>query len=68
MRTPKQYVKIGDRVRARDTGWLGTVTKTHNGRGEMLQSGGHQDARVRWDKNGCEGRTVLVGKNLEVVG
>ncbi len=56
-------LKTKDRVRHRDSGWTGTVVKTHNSRGELLRSGGHQDVVVRWDRNGRESRVTLAAAN-----
>jgi len=68
MRKIKQHVKVGDRVRHRDTGWTGEVVKTHGVvSGQALQSGGHQDAKVRWDQNGRVSLVTLVAATLTVV-
>lgn len=64
MRRKKQHFHVGDRVRVRVSGWIGTVVRTHNRRGVMFQSGGFQDVIVAW-KNGTECRVSQAKQNLE---
>ena len=60
----KLHFHTGDRVRQPVSGWTGTVTKTHNRKGRVLSSGGHQDVIVQWDRTGASSVVTIAKVNL----